>query len=189
MNRRPLTTILLQMRADNNTISVNELIDRMGENSFSALLIAPALILFSPLSVIPGVPTLGAIVMLLIIAQRAFGRKHIWIPNWLSKRTLSGHRLNKALNWLCGPVGWIERNSQKRFKILTSKPVNILTYTLIAAISCVLPLLELLPFVTSLFSLTILLLAGGMLLRDGLLTLLAMTWCTITITFVLFLIV
>jgi hypothetical protein len=188
MSRRPLTTILLQMRATNDTISVGELLNRMGENSFPALLIAPALILFSPLSVIPGVPTIGAIIMVLIIGQRAFGRHHIWMPNWLCKRTLSGTRLNKALNWLCGPVGWIERKSQKRFKLLTSKPVNALTYTLIAAISCVLPVLELLPFVTSLFSLTILLLAGGMLMRDGLLTLIAMAWCTFTVTFVFYLI-
>ena len=65
------------------TLSVTEAMHRIGDGSFAPVVLAVALVLVSPLSAIPGMPTLGGITILLVTAQWVLGRRHLWLPGWL----------------------------------------------------------------------------------------------------------
>ena len=54
-------------------VSIGDLIDALGSRSFGPLLLVPSLILITPLSGIPGGPTIGAIVIVLVATQLLFG--------------------------------------------------------------------------------------------------------------------
>lgn len=170
---------------DGDRVSIENILDTMGQTSFAPLLLAPALILVSPVSGIPGVPTIGSILLLLIISQKLMGRKHIWLPGWIKHRSMSNEQLKKGIAWIRKPAQWIDTHSKKRLSFLVTPPLNVLASIAIMIIALVMPVLELLPFVTSFFSGAIVLFATGMLLRDGLYTLLGYTAVGLTVTVVL----
>lgn len=165
-----LSSILdaLDRAADREQVSIRQILQELGETSFAPLLLVPALLLVSPLSGIPGVPTLGAIVMSLIVVQSIAGRSHIWLPDVLLRRQMAGKRLGKSVDWLRKPALWIDRHTHRRMAWLTRWPLKLIPLLVALAVCAVLPLLEILPFVTSTGAVAISLFAVGILARDGL---------------------
>lgn len=173
-NLRSLTDILdaLQNAERGENISVRSILEEIGVRSFAPVILVPALILVSPLSGIFGLPTLGAIFIFLITIQKLAGRSHVWMPEFLKKREVPAKRLDKAIEWLRKPCAWIDNRTHKRLTALVSRPANIVTLLTIIAITIIIPFLEVLPMVTSIFAVAISLFAVGLLARDGLFTLL-----------------
>lgn len=173
-NLRSLTDILdaLQNAERGEKISVRSILEEIGVRSFAPVILVPALILVSPLSGIFGLPTLGAIFIFLITVQKLAGRSHVWMPEFLKKREIPTKRLDKAIGWLRKPCAWIDDRTEKRLTALVSRPANIVTLLTIIAITIIIPFLEVLPMVTSIFATAISLFAVGLLARDGLFTLL-----------------
>ncbi|EAQ03878.1 hypothetical protein OB2597_11561 [Pseudooceanicola batsensis HTCC2597] len=171
---RSLTDILDALRnaEHGENVSVRDILAEVGVRSFAPTILVPALILITPLSGIFGLPTIGAIFILLITAQKLAGRKHVWLPEFLKRREVPSDKLNKALDWLEKPCRWIDNRTDKRVSVLVSRPANIVTLSVIIAITLVIPVLEVLPMVTSVFAIAISFFAIGLLARDGLFTLL-----------------
>ncbi len=141
---RSLSDILdaLEEAGGEDHVSVRDILDEVGVRSFAPTILVPALILVSPLSGIFGLPTIGAIFIFLITAQKLAGRRHVW------------------------------------------RPARIMTLLTIIAITLVIPFLEVLPMVTSVFAGAISLFAIGLLARDGLFTLLGYVQVAISGTLV-----
>ncbi|MDJ0822996.1 MAG: exopolysaccharide biosynthesis protein [Paracoccaceae bacterium] len=164
-----LTHLLAQIRPrDGDTaVSVRDMMQRFGERSFVSAILVPALILISPISAIPGTPTIGALIILLIAIQAVFGRQHLWLPGFLMRRSLSPERLEKGLDWLEKPVAWVDRHTKRRFSLLTRRPLSLLVLLTIMATVTVWPFLELLPLVTTTGAAAVSLFAIGLLTNDG----------------------
>lgn len=175
---RGLTDILdaLDHAARTGDVSVGDVLAEIGIRSFAPLILVPALILVSPLSGIPGVPTLGAAIMLLVAVQKLLGRPHVWLPGMLKRRAVGADRLRRATSWLRGPSVWIDARTHSRLTLLVTRGANVMTLLVIAAISLLIPFLEILPMVTSLFATGITFFALGLLARDGLFTLIGCAW-------------
>ncbi|WP_235905730.1 exopolysaccharide biosynthesis protein [Pseudooceanicola pacificus] len=175
---RSLGAILdaLDHTARHDSVSVGDVLEEIGVTSFAPILLVPAMILVSPLSGIPGLPTIGAMLMLLISVQKLLGRPHIWLPGWLKRRKVAGWRLAKATTWLRRPAGWIDRRTHRRLPWLVSRPANVLTLATILVICLLIPFLEILPMVTSIFATAIAFYAIALLARDGVFTLLGHIW-------------
>ena len=148
-------------------IVVQDLLTRLGERSFAPVILLPALILVSPLSGIPGAPTLGMLLIVTVTVQALFGRQHPWLPGVVMRRSVSARRLSRALDWLSRPVGFIDRHSRNRWRVLTVAPLDRLPLLAILATALPWPLLEPLPMVTTLGATAVSLFAIGLLLRDG----------------------
>lgn len=174
---RSLTDILdaLEEAATGPTVAISDILEEIGDRSFAPIILVPALILVSPLSGIFGLPTIGAIFMLLVTLQKLLGRDHVWFPDFLKRRKVTSDRLSKAVSWLRRPVTWVDTQTHKRLTVLVSRPANIVTLLLIVCICIIIPFLEVLPMVTSIFALAISLFSIGLLARDGLFTLLGYT--------------
>jgi len=165
----------LEGLAETDTPTLGALIQGVGTTSFVPVMMVPALLVFSPLSGIPFLPTICGLLIALIAFQLVVRRKHLWLPEVLMRRHLNGARLGKALHWLEGAADWLDRRSRKRFAALTADPLVILPQ--IACIFCglAMPFLELVPFSSSILAAAVLFFSVSFLVRDGLFVILGWT--------------
>ena len=138
----------------------------------AAVLQAISVLLISPLSGIPGVPTVSAALIVLIGAQGLMRRRHLWLPEVLMRREIAAARIEKGVAWLRRPCAWIDRHARPRLCALTAGPMRPLAVLICLLIASSWPLLEILPMVTSLGATAIALIVFGLLTRDGLFALL-----------------
>ncbi len=132
------------------------------------IVLAIALVLVSPLSGIPGLPTISAIIILLVVGQALARRRHLWLPAFLRDRRLRSDRMIKSIAHMRRPAHWIDRHSHPRLRILTSGPLRLVTLLACTVVPMIWPFLELLPFVTSIGAGAVALMSFGLLTRDGL---------------------
>ena len=164
-----LTGVLaaLRLAAHGDDLSVQDMLTEIGDRSFATALLVPALILVSPISGIPGTPTIGAIIVILIVAQWIAGRDHLWLPDFVTRRRVSSVRMRRALTWFDRPAAFLDRHTAPRLSLLTTGPLAVLPLLTVLAIAATWPLLELLPFVTTLGAFAVSLFAFGLMTRDG----------------------
>lgn len=153
---------------DPGEVSVADVLSEIGDRSFAPMVLVVSILLVSPLSAIPGAPTIGGILVTLIASQWLAGRRYLWLPGVILRRAVPARRLARAIGWLKPWAAWFDRNSKGRLKVLTLPPLTLLAKAMIVAIAATWPLLEILPMVTSVGALAVSLLALGLMVRDGL---------------------
>lgn len=126
-------------------VSLDLVVQAVGQRSFAPLLLLVGIILFSPLSGIPGLPTTMAVLVLLTAAQLLLGRSHFWLPQWVLRRSISKDKLNRALGWLQRPARLIDRWLQPRLVFLVGRAGTYVIAIICALIALALPAMELVP--------------------------------------------
>ncbi|MFC7705143.1 exopolysaccharide biosynthesis protein [Plastorhodobacter daqingensis] len=159
----------LDEAGDEESVSVEQVVEAMGDRSFAPLLLVPALIMVSPISSIPGTPTISGLIIGLIAVQMLIGRDSLWLPGFLRRRKVSSKRMHKAVDFLRKPVSYVDPVLKERLTFLTDKPANTIALLTCVAITLVMPLMEFVPMLASVAALAISLFAAGLLIRDGLL--------------------
>lgn len=157
----------LQAAVSGERVSVRNIVAKLGERSFAPLLLLPAMILVSPISSIPGMPTFGALVIFLVTIQMLLGRRHLWLPGFLARRTIDTRRLDQAISWLRRPAGWIDRHVHRRFSYLSLRPFSHVALLTCLAVTLVMPLMEFVPALATVAATAITLFAIGLLTFDG----------------------
>ncbi|MHA6346184.1 exopolysaccharide biosynthesis protein [Roseivivax sp. CAU 1761] len=165
-------------RDGDSTVSIAEVLDRVGRRSFPVALLVVALILITPLSGIPGAPTVGGAILILISGQALLHRDHLWLPGILTRRKVKADRLRQGLDWLDKPAAWVDRHSRNRWRVLTRRPFSSVALLLIIATAVTWPVLELLPFFTSAGAIAVALLAIGLMVHDGIYVIAGYVWVT-----------
>ncbi len=127
-------------------ITLRLMVTVVGRRSFGPLLLVAGLIAFSPLSAIPGVPTMVALLVLLVAGQFLFRRRHFWLPAWLLNRSLPRRRVEQGLRFLRKPARWIDRWLHPRLEVLTHEVGVYVIAVLCAVIAACMPALELVPY-------------------------------------------
>lgn len=155
-------------------VTMEEIIEAVGRRSFGPLLLLAGLIVFSPLSGIPGLPTVMAVFVLLIAGQLICRRRYFWLPRWLLSRRVSRKRFNSTVRMLRRPAGAVDRLLRPRMQILVHHIGFGVILTLSVALALAMPVLELLPFTSSVAGAAIALFGLALIAHDGLLALLAM---------------
>lgn len=153
---------------------VGKVIAAMGSASFAPVMLLPALLVLSPASGIPVLPSVCGITIALIGGQMLFGRGHLWLPGWILRRKLDGSKTGKALASLAKPAAWIDRHTGRRMPWLTKRPFDKIVLVVCILCGAVMPALELLPFTSSILGAAISVMTLGLLVRDGLLVLIGL---------------
>ena len=153
---------------------VRDVLDDFGRRSFGPFMMIPALIEISPLGGIPGVPTALALFIAVIAAQLVIGRDHIWMPEFVQRRSVESGKLHKAVEKLRGLGHWLDGHSQDRLEKLTVGIWLRFAGAVVIALCCTVPPLELLPFASTLPMLAIIMIGLGLTVRDGALLLSAL---------------
>jgi len=163
----PFTGADTSNRDAHDGLTIQAMLDRVGARSFGAALLVPSLILVSPLSIIPLMPTIGGLIILTISAQAFFGRDNLWLPRFLATRRLNGLQLKRAVTFLRGPAAWLDRNSRDRLRFLSAPPMDRLAVLAVMMVAVTWPFLELLPMFTSVSAGGVALVAFALMVRDG----------------------
>ncbi|SHG07283.1 Uncharacterized conserved protein [Microbulbifer donghaiensis] len=154
-------------------VSLEMVLQAVGLRSFAPLLLLVGLILFSPLSGIPGVPTAMALLVLLVTVQLLLGRKHFWLPQWMLRRSISKQKLHRALQWLDKPARFVDRWLRPRLAFLVRRSGTVVIATLCTVIALALPLMELVPFSATIAGMALTAFGLALVAHDGLLAVIA----------------
>lgn len=162
---------LLAERKDE--VSIDSVMQTVGPRSFGPLVLTVGLILASPLSGIPALPSLLAFFILLVATQMVLGWHHFWLPRWVLKRSVAAERLRKALTFLRRPARWVDKPLRPRLTWLTHERGARAAAGVCLLIAVVIPPLELVPFSSSVAGVAMAAFGLSLITHDGLLAVLA----------------
>lgn len=152
---------------DEKRVTVGQILEEVGDRSLAPILLVPAMITASPISGIPGVPTLTGLIVGLIVVQMLMGRNTLWVPQVLARQGVSKSKMEKAVSFLRKPVGWLDKLMKPRLTWLASRPWSYLALVICLIIAVTTPVMEFLPFAISIAAVAIGFFAAGILMRDG----------------------
>ncbi|KQN92962.1 hypothetical protein ASE95_10190 [Sphingomonas sp. Leaf231] len=155
-------------------VAVGDVVEALGSRGFGPFLIVMPLIDISPVGSIPGLPTAMAAVIALIAVQMALGRRHLWLPGFVRKRSLASGKVCKAVDKTRGIARFMDRWFHGRLPALTSGPFVRAAAFGVIALACAVPPLELLPLATTAPMLAIAAFGLAITVRDGALMIVAM---------------
>ncbi|WP_296765269.1 exopolysaccharide biosynthesis protein [Sediminimonas sp.] len=159
-------------RAPDDPVSLGDIVTALGTRSFGALLLVPSLLIVSPLSAVPAVPTILAAMIGLVAVQIILDRPAMWLPQVLLRRSLSCRRLVRALESLRPLLKRLDPYLNERITGLTDRPGNLVALVLCCVIPLMMPIIEFVPFLTSVVATAMALFGLGIFVRDGVLMLL-----------------
>lgn len=160
--------------SDGDQTSVAQIVQALGQTSFLPNMMIPALAVVSPLSGVPLFSSICGLTIALVAVQMVIQRDHIWLPDFLMRKHLSTQRVRKATDWMKKPARFLDRITKERLRLLVHRPFLWVTQLICLLCGLTMPLLELVPFTSSLMGVVVCLFAFGMLARDGLFTLLGL---------------
>jgi len=131
--------------AEGDHVTLRQILDSIGEAAYGPLLLLPALVLVSPLSGVPGLPTGCAVFIGLVAGHLLIGRKPVWLPEMILRRQVPGRRVESALGFLRPGVKPIDRLIRPRLTFLTRGPFAKAIGAICLLIALIMPPLELVP--------------------------------------------
>jgi len=155
-------------------VSLGQVIGSFEQTGFAALVIVPATAVVTPLSGIPLFSSVCGLTIALLAIQWLVGRKQVWLPGWLQRRSLKGVTIYRAMMRIKPLAHWLDSHSNERLRLLFRRPFRMLLPLACLILGTLMPLLELVPFSSSLLGAAICLIAFSRLTRDGIYALLAM---------------
>ena len=164
---------LRDLAAKQDRVSIGDVVHAMGQRSFGPFLLIPALIDISPIGSIPTLPTMLAVMILITAVQLLLGRKHLWLPGFITHRAAKAEKVKKAADKLDGLARWLDPWFHGRLPALTSPWFQRLAAVAIICLTFTIPPLELIPLATTAPMAAIAAFGLAMLVRDGLLMLIA----------------
>jgi hypothetical protein len=157
----------LEATAHGDSVTVQDVVEKLEHHSFAALMLIVSLIAASPASAIPGITVMVGVIVFLLVLEMILGRSCIWLPQCVMRRRMSTHNLCKGIGWLRKPVKRVERLSKTRLIFLLHRPWLFVPLILVAGLALFMPFMEVVPTSGSVASAVIALFAAGLLLRDG----------------------
>lgn len=166
-------------------VSLDEVLDSIGTRSLGPLLLVAGLITLAPvIGDIPGVPTIMAILVLLIAGQLLFRREHLWLPQWLLKRSISRTKMQKMLDWSRKPARFVDRYTHPRLSRLVEGKGQYVVALVCIAIALAMPLMEFVPFSANFAGLALSSFGLALISRDGALAMVALVVVGLLIGFI-----
>ena len=157
-------------------VTLRDVVEAFGRRSFLPMLMVPALLVVSPLSGIPLFSTVCGLTIALIAGQMLWpGRDHLWLPERLMRRNVSGARARQAVARLGRLAHRLDGLARDRLRwLVTAGPGRRLLETCCLLAGLAMPVFELVPFTSSILGFAVLLMATALLTRDGLFAILGL---------------
>ena len=160
--------------ADGNETSVGDVTQATGTRGFAPLILIAGLIMLAPgIGDIPGVPTMMGMIVILVVVQMLMGRRHIWLPGWLSRRSVRNDRLRKTVGWLRKPARLVDRWLRPRYVWAVRHGGFVVVAVACIVVAMATPIMEVVPFSANLAGIVITAFGLAMLASDGLVALVA----------------
>lgn len=155
-------------------VCAGDVLDAIGHRSYGPALLVPALIEMSPIGGLPGLPTFLALIIAISAAQLLLGREHLWLPGFICRRAIAGAKLHKAVDRMAGLASRLDRWFHGRLPRFVHQPWPRVAAGMVILLCGTVPPLELLPFASTAPMLAIAAFGLALLVKDGLLMLVAL---------------
>lgn len=165
---------LRNLAGEKDTVSVGDVLDAIGDRSYGPALMLPAMIEISPVGGIPGVPTFLAAIVALVAAQLLFGKEHLWLPGFIKRRSIFDQKLHKAADKLNGLARRLDKWFHGRMPHFVKGVWPRVAAGVVILLCLTVPPLELVPFASTAPMAAIIAFGLALLVRDGLLMLIAL---------------
>jgi hypothetical protein len=129
--------------------TVADLRDAVGRRAIGPLLLVPGLIVMSPLSGIPVLPSTVAAAVILLVIQLLMGRRGFWLPRTLLRRSIPRDRLERTIRFLTPIARVADRIARPRLRILAEGPAIRVVAVACLALAATMPPLEVFPFLNT----------------------------------------
>jgi hypothetical protein len=158
-------------------IPITYLIQAFGQRGFGVLLI-----MFSGITIlpIPGIALIFALPVFLLSVQMILGKPQPWLPQWFARKTLKRETLFAMSAKLTPYLIYLERFCSPRMFYMTSRYGERMIGVL--GMLCGISMTILIPFCHTLPAMAIVIMALGLIERDGLAVIIGMVVAAIGIT-------
>lgn len=167
--------ILDELADGGGDVTVADVAKAFGDRSYGPFLLLPALIELTPIGTIPGVPTFLALTIAIVAMQMLLGKSHVWLPGFIENRSVSAEKLTKATKKLRGIGNVLDRWFHGRLEVFTSDAFRRLAALIILSLCATVLPLEAIPFASSGPMLAIACFGLAIMVRDGVLMVVATT--------------
>ncbi len=157
-----------------DAVTFDDLLQEFGREAFATCLLVAGVVLASPLSGVPFASSIFGALICLISVQAAYGAKTIWLPAFLRKRSVSPDKIDRLQSAIETAGKVFDKFSRDRITGLVGPKARRVLYAVCAVGGVCLPLLEIVPFSSSVVGLGVALVSLGILGRDGLFALLGL---------------
>ncbi len=164
-----LIDTLATVRSDGTDTNIGAILEAVGTRSFGPLLILAGIIVMSPLSGVPGVPTTVGVFVALISLQLLCGRRHFWLPQWIKRRCVPRSRYETALRGVRRPARFVDRFLRPRIVMLTNGLGQLVIAAVCLLIAASMALMEFVPFSASIVGVIFTAFGLSLVAHDGLL--------------------
>lgn len=162
--------------------SIGDVVEHVGARSFGPLLLVAGLVMVAPVvGDIPGVPVLMGLVVILIAGQLLFRRDEIWLPRWLQKRSVQCGKVRKSVDWLRRPARFVDRWTRSRYTRFVKHAGAYVIAATCVVIAAATPVMEVVPFSANFAGIAITAFGLALIAQDGLLALVAIAFCLVTV--------
>lgn len=154
--------------------SIADVLHEVGERSFGPVLLLAGLVMLSPvIGDIPGVPVLMGLIVILSAIQFLAGRKHLWLPRWLLRRSAAHGKVQKGVGWLRPVARFLDRWSRPRLAWITHGGGYFAVGAACIVIAAATPVMEVVPFSANVAGVAIAAYGVALIASDGVIALLA----------------
>ena len=162
-------------------VELGDILEAIGQRSFAPLLVVMGLLVVSPLSGIPGLPSTIGLMVVLISGQLILGGRRFWMPAWVRHRGISRRRYLRALELMRRPAAFVDRLLKPRLGFMVHKVGFSLILTICIVVALTMPVMEPVPFAASIAGLALVGFGLSLLAHDGLVALVSLAY-TLTAT-------
>lgn len=149
-------------------MTMGELLDAVGRQSYGPLLLIIGLFAISPATVVPGMTWFAAGLTLLVAGQMALGLQHMWLPGWILRTKAPRALVRNGVREVRGWSAQIDGLLRPRLVFLAKPPfVNLVALLCIGAALITFPL-GFIPLAPLAPGLAVVFFGLGMTARDGL---------------------
>jgi hypothetical protein len=162
------STTLLELAHDKTlrgVITYNDLLQALGKQAFGIALLFFALPSILPFSSIPGISFIFSVPIALFALQIMLGRKTLWLPHVLAKRTIHKDTIVKMIHAIHPFLIKIEYLLKPRWPAMTSRLMEIINGLVIFCLAVLLMLP--IPLSNFIFAALLIVFSLGLIEKDG----------------------
>lgn len=167
---------------DSDQVSLRAITEELGSRTFGPLLLLAGLVTLAPIiGDVPGVPTLMAIIVLLVAGQLLIGCRQLWLPRWLLERSVARGKMDNALLWMRRPARFVDLLLRPRLSVFVNGPGVYAIALMCVVIAAATPPMEFVPFTANGAGIALTAFGLALIAKDGLVALLAFVFTAATL--------
>lgn len=187
LETNPLTEALdhVQEEAGTSKVYLGEILISLNHKGFGSLMLFPSLVAILPTGAIPGVPAVCGVFLFLIGLQVIMGRNYPWIPKRLEKTFIKRNKLKTIIDKLRPTAAFIDQLIKPRLNFMSRPYVDYIVAILCMILGVVMIVIGFIPLIPTIVAVPVLFFALGTSAKDGLLTLLGLSFTLAAFIFIL----